>query len=104
QLALVFYTKKHKPFAASDQRLACHANERIGDIRKNHNRGALEIKTWHTVAKVEKELRDLYGLNAQVFRISADGSSVQTTRSDELTLKQQSDLAIEGGFGSGPAI
>jgi len=40
----------------------------IRDIRKNYYNGALEIKSWYTTARVEKDLKDIFGLNAQIFR------------------------------------
>lgn len=101
-LAIAFYSTGHKRFAPSDKRYQYEAKERIGNIRKNHNMGALEIKSWHTVDKVERELRELYGLHAQVFRLGNDGVAVQTTRSDSLTLKQQSEMAVSAGMNMGP--
>jgi hypothetical protein len=55
-LKIAFYSKGHKKFQASDKKYLYEGNCRIGDIRKNHYSGALEIKSWHSTAKVEMEL------------------------------------------------
>lgn len=103
-LTIAFYTEGHKRFAPSDRQFRINDQERIGNIRKNHHQGVLEIKSWHTVAKVEKELNDLFGLHAQVFRAGANGEAVQTTASDSLTLKEQSELAAGRNPDAGPAV
>jgi hypothetical protein len=93
-LKLEFFSEGHKRFAASDKRFQYRGNRRLGQIRSNHYKGVLEIKSWYTVAKVEKQLKDLFGLYAQVFRSAPDGRWVQTSFSDDLTLKDQNDLSI----------
>jgi hypothetical protein len=93
-LKIEFYSKAHKRYESTDKRYAYSGKEKIGNIRKNHTNGALEIKSWHTVMKVEKELEDLYGLHGQIFRGSPEGIWVQTSDSDELTLQEQNDLAM----------
>lgn len=98
-LTIAFYQKAHKQFAPSDDRYLYKGAERIGNIRSNHNQGAFEIKSWYSVARVEKELKEKYGLHAQVFRVAPDGQAVQTTLSDAFTLKEQNDLALEEGGG-----
>ena len=92
-LKIEFYSLGHKRFEASDKRFQYPSQARIGDIRKIHFFGALEIKSWYTAAKVEKQLKDLYGLHAQIFRSRTNGGWIQTSLSDELTLQEQNDLA-----------
>ena len=104
QLQLAFYSVGHKRFASSDNSHLLPATERVGNVRKSHFNGALEIKSWHTVDRVEKALKDLYALNAQIFRRGDNGEPVQTTLSDTLTLKEQSDLSAFGNSGLNPAI
>ena len=93
-LKIEFYAKAHKTFEASDGRDVYPSAARLSDIRKNHYAGVLEIKSWYTVAKVEKQLKDIFGLNAQIFRSSPDGKWVQTSLSDHLTLQEESELAL----------
>lgn len=92
-LKIEFYSKPHKRFEPTDNRFVIPGKERISSIRKNHTNGVMEIKSWHSVAKVEKEMKDRFGLNIQIFRTSPDGTWVQTADSDELTLQDQNELA-----------
>jgi hypothetical protein len=39
---------------------------RLGVFRNNHLRGALEIKSWETVRKVEIEFRNSFGLKVHI--------------------------------------
>lgn len=94
-LKIEFYSKAHKKFQPSDKRFLVSKKMRISDIRKSHYNGVLEIKSWQTIAKVEKELKDVFGLNAQIFRHDAVSGWVQTSLSDELTLSQQSQFATD---------
>jgi hypothetical protein len=94
QLTIAFYSIPHRSFALSDERYRLPATKKIGSVRRRHNKGALEIKSWYSVAKVERELRDLYDLHAQILRQGANGETVQTTLSDSLTLGEQSQLAL----------
>lgn len=66
----------------------------IGEIRKNAYSGTMDIKSWYKTSKVKQDLKDLFGLNVQIFRIH-NGEWIPTTHSDELTLKQQYELAKE---------
>lgn len=92
-LKIEFYSIPHKRFEPTDKRYAFSGKKRVGNIRKNHSNGVMEIKSWHTVAKVEKGLKDLFGLHGQIFRSSPEGIWVQTAESDSLTLQEQNELA-----------
>jgi hypothetical protein len=100
-LAIRFYSQPHGRFEASDNRFRCRPGSRVRDIRKNHLAGAFEIKSWFTVSKVERALRERFGLNAQVFRCDGEGNLVQTTESDNLTLREQSELCYSLNEGNG---
>ena len=91
-LKLEFYSESHKRFEASEQQSQLDSGKRVGEVRKLHKNGSMEIKSWYTVSRVEKALKDEYGLNAQVFRCNKNGEWVQTTLSDSLTLQEQSEL------------
>jgi hypothetical protein len=67
-------------------------NQRIGAIRKTHGAGYLEILSWYTVARLEKEFREQFGLPIQVFR-KEQGKWIQTSSTDNYTLRQQSEIA-----------
>lgn len=94
-LAIAFYSIPHKRFQSSDDQYRYDKKDLIGNIRKNHRKGAMEIKSWYTVARVENELREEYGLNAQIFRLPIDGRPIQTSSSDHLTLQEQCDLVMD---------
>lgn len=66
--------------------------ERIGDIRNKSHTGVLDIKSWDKTSVIKKEFKEVFGLNIQLFRLYKD-QWIPTTYSDELTLKQQCDLA-----------
>jgi hypothetical protein len=96
-LKLAFYSKPHKIFQPSDDGDEYISKIRLSDIRKNHDNGVLEIKSWYKTARVEADLKEYFDLNAQVLRLDLKSNSwVQTYLSDNLTLKEQTMLAKEG--------
>jgi hypothetical protein len=94
-LTIAFFSVPHKRFQPTGDQYRYGPKELIGNIRTNHVKGAMEIKSWFTVARVEKELWERYGLHAQIYRLGADGEAVQTTASDEFTLQEQSQMVLE---------
>jgi len=64
----------------------------LGEIRRKSNTGILDVKSWEKTSKLKQDLKDQYGLNVQVFRIHGE-EWIPTSYSDDLTLKQQSELA-----------
>lgn len=66
----------------------------IGDLRRAFPSGVLDIKSWDKTARIKHDLEDFFGLHVQVFRRHKD-QWIQTSYSDELTLKQQTELARE---------
>ena len=94
-LRIGFYSVPHKLFEATDKQYRYTSDRKIGDIRHKHFNQPYEIKSWFTVARIEKDLKEIYGLNVQVFRCDSKGNIVQTTQSDDLTLSQQQQFALE---------
>ena len=94
-LKIAFYSQPHNKFESSGKEFQYSEKTRIIDIRKKHNNGVMEIKSWYTTAKVEQELKELFDVNVQVFRYDMNGNWIQSTFSDELTLRQQSDIALD---------
>lgn len=43
-------------------------DRRIGEVSRRHKQDLLEIKSWYQAAKVEHDLRKLYGLNVRIFK------------------------------------
>lgn len=91
-LRIAFYSKAHKKFGISDKRYLYDGKMRLADVRKNHYNGVLEIKSWQTTARIENELKDVFGLNAQIFRQDGKNGWIQTSLSDDFTLHQQGEI------------
>lgn len=66
----------------------------IGEIRACSRSGIMDIKSWDKTSKVKQELKDLFGLNVQIFRMYHN-QWIPATYSDDLTLRQQTELAME---------
>ena len=65
---------------------------RLGDVRKTHEPGLLDIKSYQKTGEVEQSFKDLFGLNVQIFR-KENEQWVRTTHTKNLTLQQQSQIA-----------
>ncbi|MCB0664098.1 MAG: hypothetical protein KDC24_15235, partial [Saprospiraceae bacterium] len=70
------------------------AEKTIGEVRTIHNKGEMELKSNMSVADLEKDFFDKYGLNVQVFRMSKD-LWLQTTKTDQWTLAEQNQRGEE---------
>lgn len=91
-LKLEFYHAAHDWKEGSPAAECIQESEKIGHIRTVHNPEILDIKSWHRTGDVEQLFRQKLGLNVQIFRL--DGNRwLQSTESDVLTLRQQSDMA-----------
>jgi hypothetical protein len=71
-------------------------DQQIGEIRKEHNKGFLEIKSWYGISKVEQEFRELYGLRVHIF-FRTNGRWKQVPYLDDRTLAALNKLGeLEG--------
>jgi hypothetical protein len=86
-LQINFYRKQHKKYEASDEKDRISPDTAIGEIRKTHISGLLEIRPLYKVADVEKEFRKRFDLSVQIIRKEKEGW-VQTTGMDDFTLKE----------------
>ena len=91
-LKIEFYKKPHHWKAASSEKDRIDPQTRIGDIRKKHNQGELEIKSFDLAGKVENEFRDRFGLYVQIYR-NENGDWIQTTSTDSCSLKDQGSFS-----------
>ena len=57
----------------------------LAQIRKVHEPGTIEVKSWSKVGAVEKEFRNKFGLNVQILYKSGD-TWIQTGKSDNVTI------------------
>lgn len=85
-LKLEFCSKKHKWEEICSERNIIHRNLPIGDIRKTHVPGTIEIKSWHKIGNVEKEFSSMFGLNVQIAYKSGN-RWIQTGKSDNITIE-----------------
>lgn len=93
-LKIEFYRKPHNWYEATASKYLLSSESLIGNIRKVHDRGELEIKSWFQAGRVEQDFKDHFGLNVQVFRY-CQNRWVQTIFSDKLTLAQLSQKTVE---------
>jgi hypothetical protein len=91
-LKIEFFPPQHKKPSPAATRLGKVL--RIDEARKQRNTGDLMLDDELKVSELEKELSEIYGLNAQVFRKSGN-IWLETTMTDGWTLKQQNDHGRE---------
>jgi hypothetical protein len=73
----------------------------LGDIRKKHNPGVLEVLPWSRVRFVEEELYKHFGFNVRIYRLQGrDWVRIEGT--DELTLKEQNEIGQSAANVEGP--
>ena len=92
-LKIELYKEPHHWQESSSPDSQLDPMSRIGDIRKNHDAGILEIKSWHKTGEVESLFRKLFGLNVQIFRLEKNAWK-QSTNTDNLTLAMQTKMAM----------
>src|SRR3954464_2662120 len=91
-LKLEFYHKRHRLYHTSPEEQRIKEDLKIGEMRKKHNSGILEIKSWHKTGDVEARFKEEYGLHVQIFRFD-NNQWIQSAKSDKLTLAEQSEIA-----------
>jgi hypothetical protein len=93
-LKIEFYDMKHRWGKSTLDEHKIEENRRIGEIRKNHNNGILEIKSYYKTGRVEQDFRHLYGLNVQIF-FNSNNEWIQSVSSDDLTLGELNNAAVK---------
>lgn len=63
----------------------------IGEIKKTHVSGLLEIRSSNTITDVESEFLSRFGLSVQILRKS-NAHWILPDRADQLTLKEQNEI------------
>lgn len=91
-LFICFFNKPHHWNGESPIQLQIESTAKIGEIRHKHDPGIMNIKSWDKAGKIERDFRKLFGLNVQVFYYR-NNRLVQTTETDDLTLKELSELS-----------
>jgi len=93
-LKLEFFHHRHKIFRGSPKNDMVSGELTLAQCRKKHVSGTIHINDNLKVSELEKLFQEMYGLSAQVFRKSGR-SWIETTVTDDWSLKQQNDLGKE---------
>ena len=96
-LKLGFFITKHNSHQGSYKKDMLNADLTLKQCRKNHKVGDIVLKENMSVTELEKIFQDTFGLSAQIFRKSGR-SWIETTVTDDWTLKQQNDEGKELSF------
>ena len=86
-LDIAFFKKAHKKYEANSLEDKWPYDKKVGDIRKTHFSGIIEIQPWYKVSDVEQEFFSRLGISVQLLR-KEDAKWEQSTGMDDLTLKQ----------------
>ncbi len=100
-LKIEFYDQPHHWYEESPEKTAYGASYKIGDIRKQHDHGDLEIHSWYRTGDLEQSFSKKFDLNVQVFRLHGE-NWVQTAGTDKFTLKEQNEIARQATIDSRP--
>jgi hypothetical protein len=89
-LKLEFFSGKHAAGEPTARKLMKPVGKTIGECRRTHKRGHIQIDSEMTVAELERQFRELYGLNVQLFRKSGK-LWLETSVTDGWTLEAQNN-------------
>lgn len=93
-LKICFYSKAQKRHKPANKAEMLDEKSKVGVIRKNHTNGIVEIMSWYTIGQVERELKEKFDLNTQIFRWDNISMSwVPTFLTEGLTIQQQSKFS-----------
>jgi hypothetical protein len=84
-LKIDFCAKKHGWQEICPESQIIHEDMPLSLLRKNHNPGTIEVKSWQKVGEVEKEFYNKFGLSVQISYKSGD-RWIQTGKSDNVTI------------------
>ena len=87
-LKLEFFSKPHEPGGASSRKPIKSEAKTLGECRSTHKDGTLSITANMTVADLEGNFRDVYGLGVHILRKSGK-SWLETTVTESWTLEEQ---------------
>ena len=71
-----------------------HPSKTLGECRVIHSKGTITITPQMTVANLEQNMNDVFGLSVQVFRKSGN-AWLETSVTDNWTLEQQNNQGEE---------
>lgn len=91
-LKIEFFSKSHRIHTGTRKEYIISPETKIKDCRSQHQTATLDIYPKTTVAELEKNFQDVFGLFIQVFRKSGD-VWIETTVTDDWTLEKQNSEA-----------
>ncbi len=89
-LKLEFYSKSNKGGGSPSKKVIKHISKTIAECRTIHSSGHVAIQPGMTVAELEQNFRDVFGLSLAVFR-KAGGKWIEATENSNLTLQEQNE-------------
>ena len=87
-LKIEFFSKSSLQGGTSSGKEAKHTNKTLAECRTIHHKGEITINPSMTVSEMEKNFRDVYGLEVQLLRKSGK-AWLETTVTDKWTLEDQ---------------
>ena len=93
-LKIEFYKQAHKEGKGSPKKNTLNNELTIGAVQNVDSTGTIKINGLMKVSELEKAFATVFGLPVQVFRNSGD-VWLQTTTTDNLTLAEQNQMAME---------
>lgn len=90
-LRIEFFRRSHKKYEASPESEEIDPTILVGDLKRTHVSGILEIQPLYRIADVEKEFSERFGLSIQILRKEKDRWE-QTTGMDDFTLKDLNEF------------
>lgn len=91
-LKIEFYKKPHYWYEDSPEENIYPVDKKIGEIRKQHAHGELQIHSWYKTGDLEQAFRKKFGLHVQVFRLEGN-KWIQTAGTDKLDLAELNEIA-----------
>ncbi len=96
-LKLEFFHHRHNSFQGSYKKDILNPDMTLKQCRKKNTDGVMLLKENMKVTEIENLFQDVFGLSVQVFRKSGR-SWIETTVTDDWTLKRQNDEGKELSF------
>ncbi|MBS1732885.1 MAG: hypothetical protein JST02_06275 [Bacteroidetes bacterium] len=93
-LRIEFFNKPHEAGEATPELNRVHDNVMLGNITGALKEGFIHISADDTVAALEHNFQEQFGLPVQVFR-KQKNVWIETTRTDSLTLGEQNEKGKE---------
>jgi hypothetical protein len=99
-LKIEFFRIKHVESKLSHNAQKVEPGEKITNLLRNGKTGVIDIGRSRTVAEVEADFRNKFGIYVQVYRKSGD-LWIETSKTDHWTLNGQNEEGRDSRRGSG---